>query len=80
MLCYTNIVFILYFDRLVLLSSVSNDCNYFQGEKQLKWEAKRDFWLNRGRKQSGKTSNKRKLNGQSHGKWTEKTAKRRKKN
>lgn len=50
------------------------------GEKQLKWETERDFSLNRGRKQSGKSnSNKRKWNGQSHGKWNEKTAKRRKK-
>jgi hypothetical protein len=52
---------------------------FVSGEKQLKWEAERDFWLNRGRKQSGKASNKRKLNGQLHREWNERRAKRRKK-
>lgn len=59
-------------------SALSNRDN--AGEKQLKWEAERDFWFNRGRKNSGKSnSNKRKWNGPSHSKWNENTAKKRKK-
>ncbi|PNF43787.1 hypothetical protein B7P43_G09744 [Cryptotermes secundus] len=59
-------------------SALSNRDN--AGEKQLKWETERDFWFNRGKKQPGKNNNnKRKWNSRSHGKWNEKTAKRRKK-
>jgi len=50
------------------------------GEKQLKWETDRDFWFNKGGKYSWKSnSNKRKWDGQSHGKWNEKSAKKRRK-
>jgi hypothetical protein len=50
------------------------------GEKQLKWETERDFWVSRGGKHSGiSNSSKRKWDGYSHGKQNGRTAKRRKK-